>query len=495
MNRKFLWSLLLILVLTFVLRVFRLDAQSLWWDEIAPILIARLPFPQWLIPVFQDRGHPPGLYFFLSLWMPSGLDEFYVRFLSVIEGTLSVAILARLGARIGGARVGIIAALLMALSPFYIWYAQESRMYAPLILAAVASSWAFVELIHRPRASVAVGLFFCNVFGLYSHYLFGLFLLTQLLFLVMARGKYPRTLRFVMLATFGAGIVFAPWLIALQLMTIQGRPNLDWIPNAQWFDPLLSLFSVLLGASADPNFLLNWLTPLCALAVAVFGVVVYGKTRRENVRWLLMWLVVPWFFIFLLSLFVPGRSLYVDRYLTPFVPALLLLIALGANALYERKRVLLGALAIVAFLPILFSLLNMYWTPRYARDDWRSVTTYLHQNANTARDVVLLDLGLMLPFDLYQQDTLPRIQRPFSDSDGDSVVSWANSPQNVQGHEHVWLVTTAIPINVHRFYPDEQGQRAFAKQDAFKKAMDSRYQVLNEHWFSGLVLTEYQVTP
>ena len=478
----------------FALRVLFLDAQSLWWDEIAPIVIAQLPFPEWLVPVFQDRGHPPGLYFLLTFLTLFGVNEFWLRFLSVFLGTLSVAILARLGKRIGGARVGLIAALLMAISPFYIWYAQEVRMYALLIFAALASAWAFIELLHRPRRSIAFGLFAADVFGLYAHYLFGLFLLTQLLFLVMSRGRYPRALRMWMAATFGAGALFGAWLLMLQLSPVQGRPNLDWIPNAQWYDPALSFYSALLGASAEPTFFFNWVTPLLGLLLAAYGVIVFWKTRaRENVRYVLTWLIVPWLFLFLVSIVMPRRALYVDRYLTPFMPALLLLIALGASALYAKQRVVFAIAGVIALMPVLLSLSNMYTMPRYARDDWRGLVAYLEKNVQAPREAVLMDLSLELPFDFYNRKNLTRLEHPFGNDP--QLGAWFQNNASLKNYAAVWLVTTALPINVHRFYPDEAGQRAFARQDAFKRAMDARYRSVLEVWFPGLVLTKYQVSP
>ncbi len=492
-HARFLGATLGILVLAFALRVYHLDAQSLWWDEIAPLVISRLPFPDWLTPVLQDRGHPPGFYFLLTWITPWGVNEFWVRYLSVCLGTLSVALLARLGKMLGGARVGGVAALLMAVSPFYIWYAQETRMYAPLIFATLASSWAFLELIRQPRAVAALGLFGAAVFGLYAHYLFGVFLVTQLLFLVMARGKHPRALRMWLAATMSAGILFGAWLTLLQVSSVQGRPNLDWIPNAQWHDLALSLYGVLLGASAEPTLWLNWVTPLFGLILAGYGVIRFWNTpAREMLRYLLLWLIVPWLFLFVISMVMPGRALYVDRYLTPFAPALLLLIALGASALYARQRVVCALVAIGALTPLWFSLANMYTLPRYARDDWRGVVAFLAQHMQP-REVALVDLSLELPFEFYNTQKLAWAEHPFANDA--RLDEWFQANAALRTHTAVWLVTTALPINTHRFYPDEAGQRAFAQQDAFRRVMDARYRKLQEWWFPGLMLTKYQVTP
>jgi hypothetical protein len=142
---------------------------------------------------------------------------------------------------------------------------------------------------------------------------------------------------------------------------------------------------------------------------------------------------------------------------------------------------------------MLVSLWNMYHVPRYWRDDWRGVTRYLAEQADAQNDAALLDLSLMLPFDLYARERPERIEHPFADTV--EADAWAADRRNFRGHAQVWLVTTAIPVNVHRFYPDEAEQRAVARADRFKRAMDARYPVLSESWFPGLVVTQYRVTP
>jgi hypothetical protein len=139
------------------------------------------------------------------------------------------------------------------------------------------------------------------------------------------------------------------------------------------------------------------------------------------------------------------------------------------------------------------SLVNMYYVPRYARDDWRGLTRYLKEHGDPRADVVLLDVSLMLPFDLYGHNLFERIEVPLAQSG--EADAWAGARYNFRGRARVWLVTTANPVNVHRFYDDEAGQRAFAEADGFKRAMDARYRVVDENWFPGLVLTEYRVTP
>ncbi|HEY6041297.1 MAG TPA: glycosyltransferase family 39 protein, partial [Anaerolineae bacterium] len=88
--------LLVALVVAFGMRVYRLDAQSLWNDEGTSIALAALNVNAIAGGAARDI-HPPLYYLLLHCWMPfAGLSEFGVRFLSVLAGTLVVALTYRL---------------------------------------------------------------------------------------------------------------------------------------------------------------------------------------------------------------------------------------------------------------------------------------------------------------------------------------------------------------------------------------------------------------
>jgi len=116
-DRRLPVAALLILLLALALRVFRLDAQSLWYDEGLSVYLASLP-PSETIAQSAVTDHPPLHAALLNLWMGiAGPGEFSVRFVSVFFGTLVVALTYVLGRRVGGGRVGAIAAGLMASEP------------------------------------------------------------------------------------------------------------------------------------------------------------------------------------------------------------------------------------------------------------------------------------------------------------------------------------------------------------------------------------------
>ena len=63
LQRSWLWLLLLLTLAAFALRVYRLDAQDIWWDEARNIDVATRPLGQ-IASAPELDIHPP-VYFYL----------------------------------------------------------------------------------------------------------------------------------------------------------------------------------------------------------------------------------------------------------------------------------------------------------------------------------------------------------------------------------------------------------------------------------------------
>src|SRR5713101_6988209 len=127
----------LVLLLAFILRLYRLDFQSFWYDEGFSAFVAKGPLTSISVYVFIDP-HPPLYYTVLHFWMKvAGEGEFSLRFLSVALGVLSIALIYRLGADLLGYRAGAYAAVLGAVNPFLLYYSQETRGYILLLALSI----------------------------------------------------------------------------------------------------------------------------------------------------------------------------------------------------------------------------------------------------------------------------------------------------------------------------------------------------------------------
>jgi hypothetical protein len=159
-SRRSLAAVLLLLLAAYALRLYRLDAQSLWWDEGISLHLATSSAAD----IVRDRLaniHPPLYFFLLKGWLALvGVSPFTGRYLSVLAGLLQVAlvlavfVVPRFSAAAGGEKTALkrsttnggkrfvvkrfsaaaawLAGGLMLLSPLSVIYSQEIRVYALL---------------------------------------------------------------------------------------------------------------------------------------------------------------------------------------------------------------------------------------------------------------------------------------------------------------------------------------------------------------------------
>ncbi|MBI2954352.1 MAG: glycosyltransferase family 39 protein [Chloroflexi bacterium] len=165
---------LCVVVLTlvgFALRIYRVEHQSLWYDEAFSVDLAGRGIEAITLMLSTVENHPPLYFYILHYWMAlAGESEFAVRFLSLIFGSLAVPSVFVLGRRLLGNWGGLIAALLAAFSPVHVQYSQEARMYALVTILSIASMYAVLRALEDDNARSWVGLVAANLLAIYSHY-------------------------------------------------------------------------------------------------------------------------------------------------------------------------------------------------------------------------------------------------------------------------------------------------------------------------------------
>jgi mannosyltransferase len=133
-TRRASWlGLLLITLAAFALRVYKLDQQSLWYDEGVTVEVARRGLAE-LTRWTADDIQPPLYYYVVALWgRVAGWSEWNLRFPSVFFGVLTVPLLALVTIALTRRRIaGLLAASLAAFHPLLLYYSQEARMYSML---------------------------------------------------------------------------------------------------------------------------------------------------------------------------------------------------------------------------------------------------------------------------------------------------------------------------------------------------------------------------
>src|SRR5947209_15218839 len=150
-----------VVVIAAALRFATLHIQSYDYDELQTVRLLRMHFGSMLTGVARDESTPPLYYILAWVWSRVfGTGEAGLRALSALFGTATVAVVYAVAKDLASRGAALLAALLCALSPWFVYYSQEARAYALVALLVSISFWCFVRALRAaaPRTLVAWAL-------------------------------------------------------------------------------------------------------------------------------------------------------------------------------------------------------------------------------------------------------------------------------------------------------------------------------------------------
>ena len=127
--------LILTVLLGAFLRLYQIDAESIWWDEAMSVSVLDAPFSNIINSAVSGEYKPP--FYFMLLYIVGnvfGSSEIALRFPSAVFGILTIPLIYVVGTHFFRRREGLISALLLSISVHPIYYSQEARTYALLVL-------------------------------------------------------------------------------------------------------------------------------------------------------------------------------------------------------------------------------------------------------------------------------------------------------------------------------------------------------------------------
>ena len=465
-----------ILLLALALRLFNLTYHSLWFDEVMSTFWAAQPAGEiWRVglALTQDK-HPPLYYLLLHGWtVLLGPGDFAVRSLGALIGALAVLPVYGIGRQLGGRRAGVMAALLLALNPFLVWYSQEARMFMPATtfgLCGVLGIGYWVSGIGHPRLNtqylipdtywpllLAIAGFTA---ALYT-YLFSAFLLPVAgAWLALAwwlnrrKPEAPRRFWTGAAALAVVGLLFLPlarsaWLVSGGEAT-PGRAFAGMGPTL-W--RLLQVYAV--GWPRWSGRTMTWVA-IIAGGLGAFGLAggwVLGirywwrqcpipntQYPIPNIQYpglhLALWLLLP-----ILAgglLLTRDRTVFAEtRYFIFLVPALYLTWGAGLAWLWQWRR-LAGGIGLALMLGAALVALPANWSPQNRREAWREAAAFVQTHAGPNDAVVIQADYVHLAFERYFHGPQP-VFYPFTDRLTDPAQ--VDAPlEGLAGYDAVWLV-------------------------------------------------------
>lgn len=375
-----------------LLRFATLDIQSFWFDEAVTVDLLDQGLGGLLGDIPESESTPPLYYLLAWLWAQVfGLGEVGLRSFSALCGTAAVP-LAWLAAReLVSARAALAVAGLAAVNPLLVWYSQEARSYALLLLLGTVSLWLFARLLKRPTGRAAALWALASALALATHY-FAVFAVVAeaAVLLALARPRRP-----IVLAAAGvgaAGACLLPLAVAQEgagyAAFISGEPLAERMAEV--------VKQLLLGFDSPVEPVSVGVVMAVALAGAALALRAPDDGDRRGIA------IAGWIGLAIVALPVAAAIAGQDYVLTRnLILAWVPLAIVAAAGLTGRRagRAGLAALALAGLL-MLVSTAGVPVERAWQRENWRGAAEAIGKPR--ARAIVITGARLELPLRLYR---------------------------------------------------------------------------------------------
>jgi 4-amino-4-deoxy-L-arabinose transferase-like glycosyltransferase len=293
------WMLLVIIAVGAALRLINLGYHGLSHPEIyvpgldlPPGLTdppARHRFIETLRWHFHSEPHPFGYYMAMWAWTSLfGATPESIRLPHALLGLASIPLIYRVGELAYNRRAGLIAALLLALQGFHVYWSRYAKMYGPGAFFGLLATWLLLELARDRqgedvprRPLLEAGYVLSLVAGAFTVEFAWTVLAMHMLWTALKQkcpaGEAPRLIVLQALAA-----VLASPILAHAAMT--GRNNAADPPTLQFLEHYFSFGFAFHHGAYDPEGGPAGPTALVQLAILALSLVllVLGLTRRPN---------------------------------------------------------------------------------------------------------------------------------------------------------------------------------------------------------------------
>lgn len=290
--------------------------SSIWFDESYSAYLTRGSFSDiWKLTSIDV--HPPLFYFALKIWSSIfGTDDFAMRFMSVFFGMIAIVFIFHLVRRWFGVRAASLSTLLLSITPVFIRFGQEMRMYT-MVFAIIAAATLFLTLAldttklalkkdADQKANKKLARIYWIVYavlvsvGMWTHYFTAFAWIAQLIFIFRYFGGFKtvwkeRTIRKNLILTYVVAVaLYIPWIPGFfaQAMDVSGGFWIAPTSAKTILDYICQIFVFM-----DSEYVNNYVAVLmiATIAITIFLVIRFlkGATKQNKTRFeLLAWMIL-----------------------------------------------------------------------------------------------------------------------------------------------------------------------------------------------------------
>lgn len=432
------WLLLIIIIIAAFLRLYHLNSNppSLNWDEAAvgwnanTIFHTRRDEYGTRLPLsfksFGDYKAPVYIYLTAPMVGLFGLNPVSVRLVSVLAGIASVYLLYLLGLELKSKQLGIIAAALLAITPWHVILSRPAFEPNLALFFILLGTYLFLKALKNPKILVISALSF--ILAIYTYHSPKIFVPVFLLGLtfIYRRLLLSKKLRIWLLVSVFLGLII---LIPLIKETFLSKSAIRFQGTSVFYDqqenklplklPLITqIFKnyfihyspayLFFGSSNMPRLQLKTVGPLLLIEAPflLIGLIYLLKNRRKQWSQFLLW----WLVIGPIPAMI-GREVPHPLRSYNLLPPLIIITALGIYQIMTRSRLYLiyGLFAVNS----LFFLQHYFFVyPVYSAPDWQygyqEAVVFARQNEDQVDKIIFTSFyGQSYIFTYFYQNREP----------------------------------------------------------------------------------------
>lgn len=395
--------LIAILVLASALRLVHIGFQSPWLDEIHTLNEADPNNSLALIyeKLRMSEPHPP-LYFYIIhfLFKIFGYYIEVARLFSAATGIAGVYALYLLGRELFNKRTGLIAALLLSINYFHLYYSQDARPYTFFCLFSILALYRLVLFIKTPSWKNAIYYGILAALMLYGHFfaLLGLFA-QYLILLYFWIFSEPQNRKSFFTKSFISGLItLVLFLPSLDLFILTTEMKNFWLDYPSE-DVYTAIYKGFFGNS-------EVLVAVFNILIILYFVMLFREEYSEKEATIFNNKIVFSSFLFMIwigvMLVIPlirsylSLPMIVDRYFINVLPIVLIMIAAGLS--HFKSSITVKTLTVLIFVFSLTSVvvIRKFYTKPY-KTQFREATAFILSNNQDDLPVVT-SLGWYMPY-------------------------------------------------------------------------------------------------
>jgi mannosyltransferase len=343
--------LALIFFLGLFLRIYNLNEESFWLDEVITArFIQQDSLPNVIEAVTEINTYSPAIFIIMFYWTKLfGLSEFTLRLVPALIGAFTIPLMYIVTKKISkDVFISLFASFILAINRVHIYHSQDSKEYTFMIFLVLASTYFFFRLLENnqriPYYDYCI-ITALNALGLYTKYLFAFVIMAQGIVFIARFRKSLRNISVYIMFSLIMVVIFLPWVGVILNQDFESELNPE--EKITWGlqpDLISYMHGILMSyLSFPPDF------PILFLALFMFGIY-YGVRHLDKYHAAYVPLMIfSSMFIVLTGSVITGIP-FMSRHFSFALPLYLLYVIIGIMKLKDKKIVILLCVFVIGLM-------------------------------------------------------------------------------------------------------------------------------------------------